>query len=59
MVIELDGKDHYKPEQIVKDGYKHKAFEAIDIPLIRIRSKEAMNKEILTNKLKEYIEIEK
>ena len=59
VVIELDGKDHDKEIQKIKDHYKDEAFKAIFIPVIRIKSKKDINDEKFIKELKNYIEINK
>ncbi len=57
IIIELDGKDHFKQIQKVRDSYKDAAFNAIYVPVIRIKAKEAINNQEFIKKLAEYIEI--
>lgn len=59
VIIELDGKDHDKEIQKIKDHYKDEAFKAIFIPVIRIKSKKDINDEKFIKELKNYIEINK
>lgn len=58
LVIELDGKDHKKEEQKIKDQYKDAAFASISIPVLRIKSKSAIDADILKRELKKYIDID-
>lgn len=59
VVVELDGKEHYRTSQRIKDSYKDTAFSAISIPVIRIKSKEAINDEVFIKQLEKYIYIDK
>ena len=59
VIIELDGKDHDKEIQKIKDHYKDEAFKAIFIPVIRIKSKKDINDEKFIKELQNYIEINK
>lgn len=57
IVIELDGKDHNKTIQKEKDKYKDMAFNSISVPLIRIKSKDAINDKEFISRINKYIEI--
>jgi len=55
-VVELDGREHKKKLQKIHDSYKEEAFESISVPVIRIKSKEAINDHKFIKKLEKYIE---
>lgn len=59
VVVELDGKNHNKTSQKIKDSYKDIAFSAISIPVIRIKAKDAINDKIFIKQLEKYIYIDK
>lgn len=56
LVIELDGQEHRKPEQAVRDRKKEEALEHMEIPLLRVGSKEAWEEQKLREKIEEYLE---
>jgi len=45
-----------KKLQKIHDSYKEEAFESISVPVIRIKSKEAINDHKFIKKLEKYIE---
>lgn len=53
LVIELDGEDHKKELQQIRDAKKDKILKHMEIPLIRIKSKQAYSKENLFNIISE------
>lgn len=55
LVIELDGEDHKKEAQKIRDAKKDKILEHMEIPIIRIKSKDAYNKEDLFQIISELI----
>lgn len=57
VAIELDGKDHNKKEQKIKDAYKDKAFHSISVPIIRMKSKDDIDDGKFIKELKKYIEL--
>lgn len=55
LAIELDGKNHKKEEQMERDRKKEAALAHMEIPLFRMKSKEAWEEETLGAKLDEYL----